>query len=243
MRLSPRARLLSLGAAGVLSIATIAGAGVVMAQEPGSDPAPAEGEFAPGEYHPVREGRGLLGAIINASGLEPSVFFEGFQAGKSINEVLEENGVAPADVQAQVVAEFDAKLGELMDKVPQPGDWPHRGDRPHRPGGPGGLQSGQHLGTAADLLGMDVEDVIAALREGETLASLAEANGVDPQAIIDALVTPAIERIDQAVADGRIDTERAEELKADLIEKVTNFVNNGLRQPPATESTDAALVS
>ncbi|GAB4338102.1 MAG: hypothetical protein Kow0010_26390 [Dehalococcoidia bacterium] len=246
MRLSPRTRLLGLGAAGVLSVAAIAGAGAVLAQEP-DDPPPAGEELAPGDHHPFAQGRGVLGAIINASGLEPSVFFEGFKEGKSINQVLEENNVDPATVQAQVVAGFEDKLGEIMDTVPQfsPGDGPYPGGRPHGRGGHGGFQPGQHLGPAADLLGMDVADVIAALREGETLASLAEAAGVDSQAIVDALVAPALERIDEAVANGRLDEARASELKANLIEKVTNFVNNGRAWPTSegAQSTDAALVS
>lgn len=245
MRLSPRTRILSIGAAGLLSVAAIAGAGAALAQESDETP-PAEGEVTPRFSHPVRDGRGILGAIIQASGLEPSVFIEGFKEGKTINQVLEENGVDPAAVQAEVVAEFEAKLAEIMNTVPPaPPDDGRPHDRGHRDHGRGGHVPGEHLGPAAELLGMDVEDVIAALREGETLASLAEAAGVDPQAIVDALVAPALERIDEAVASGHLDEERAAQMKAAIVEKVTNFVNNGFSKPSSdgAESSDAALVS
>ncbi|MBK9178801.1 MAG: hypothetical protein IPM45_04390 [Acidimicrobiales bacterium] len=81
--------------------------------------------------------------------------------------------------------------------------------------------------TAAGVLGLEPEQVVERLRGGETLAQIAQAQGVDPQAVIDALVAEANARVDQALAGGRITQERADTLKAAVPERVTRFVNEG----------------
>ncbi len=47
----------------------------------------------------------------------------------------------------------------------------------------------------ADAIGIDVETLREELRTGATVAEIAEANGVDPQVVIDALVADYTERV------------------------------------------------
>jgi hypothetical protein len=49
--------------------------------------------------------------------------------------------------------------------------------------------------------------------------------GVDVQTVIDAMVADATERIDQRVADGDLDADRAASLKEDLPDRITDVVN------------------
>ncbi|MCO5319107.1 MAG: hypothetical protein M9942_11790 [Microthrixaceae bacterium] len=83
------------------------------------------------------------------------------------------------------------------------------------------------LEAAAETIGVDREDLAAALRDGSTLAEVAQDNGVEPQAVIDAMVAEANERIDQALEDGRITEERAAEAREGLAERITELVNSG----------------
>jgi len=53
--------------------------------------------------------------------------------------------------------------------------------------------------TAAEAIGIDAGELRAALRDGQTIAQVAEANGVDPQDAIDALVARSTERITKVV--------------------------------------------
>jgi prolyl-tRNA editing enzyme YbaK/EbsC (Cys-tRNA(Pro) deacylase) len=53
--------------------------------------------------------------------------------------------------------------------------------------------------TAAEAIGIDVGELRAALRDGQTIAQVAEANGVEPQDVIDALVARSTERITNVV--------------------------------------------
>ena len=47
----------------------------------------------------------------------------------------------------------------------------------------------------AEAIGIDVETLREELRNGATVAEIAEANGVDPQVVIDALVADYTERV------------------------------------------------
>ena len=84
------------------------------------------------------------------------------------------------------------------------------------------------LGSAAEALGLDEDALREQLADGATLAEVAEAQGVSTTELVDALVAAAGERIDQAVADGDLDEERAAELRADLEERITSAVEEGL---------------
>jgi polyhydroxyalkanoate synthesis regulator phasin len=101
-------------------------------------------------------------------------------------------------------------------------------------GGPGGGPGGRFgrgervlasVDVLTDVLGIDAEELRDQLREGSTIAEIAEASGVAVDAVVDALVTEAQERLDQAVEDGRLDADRAAELSAELTDRVTAHVN------------------
>jgi hypothetical protein len=99
--------------------------------------------------------------------------------------------------------------------------------RLHRGGPRAGLQA------AAEALGMEVDELRDALEDDSTIADVAGERGVDVQAVIDAMVADATERIDQRVADGDLDADRAAELKEELPERITDLVNGeGPRSGP-----------
>lgn len=89
---------------------------------------------------------------------------------------------------------------------------------------------GHHRGfrsfdTLTDVLGVEAEELREALMDGQSVADIAAANGVDVQTVIDALVAEANARLDEAVAAGRIDEADADEKRADIEEKITARVN------------------
>jgi len=72
-------------------------------------------------------------------------------------------------------------------------------------GGPwGGLDA------AAEVLGMEPEDLMAELRDGKTLTEIAGERGVDPQAVQDAMVAQMEQMLQQAEEDGTLTPECAE---------------------------------
>jgi hypothetical protein len=66
------------------------------------------------------------------------------------------------------------------------------------------------LETTAEVLGLEVEDLVAQLQDGATVAEIAEAQGVDLQAIVDANLALAEERMAELVDAGDITQELAD---------------------------------
>ena len=79
----------------------------------------------------------------------------------------------------------------------------------------------------AELVGTDSDGLKAALQEGQTLAEVAESNGVEVQTVIDALLERVNERIDAAVEAGKLTAEEGEDKKSEAATKIEDLVNNG----------------
>jgi polyhydroxyalkanoate synthesis regulator phasin len=79
----------------------------------------------------------------------------------------------------------------------------------------------------AELLGIDVDTLRTELRAGKTVAEIATEQGVDPQTVIDALVAEAESHLDLSVENGRLTQEEADAQLQEVIERVTDRVENG----------------
>ena len=111
---------------------------------------------------------------------------------------------------------------------------------------PDGCQ-GEHrpnLDAAATAIGVSVDDLRTALQSGQTIAEVAEANGVDSSTVVDAMVSAAQSHISEEVAAGNLTQEEADQKLADLEQHVTDLVNGELPprpdhagQPPADAPT------
>jgi hypothetical protein len=88
------------------------------------------------------------------------------------------------------------------------------------------------LDSAAQAIGIDSDALRAALQSGQTLAEVAQANGVDPQTVIDALVASAQSRISDDVAAGRLSQDDADRLTTDLESHIRDLVNGVAPQGP-----------
>lgn len=112
------------------------------------------------------------------------------------------------------------------------------GGHGHGHGGGGRLD----LSAAATALDMTEDELREALRADDTsLADVAGQQGVEVATLVDALVTAQQERIDQAVEDGDLTQEQADERLADLEERVTERVNSddrGHRGPGGGDDDD-----
>ena len=109
-----------------------------------------------------------------------------------------------------------AGIAFAQDQTPPTGDFcPYGGTcGGYGTGGYGGMHGYGYQGTMpailADALGMTSEELYAALSDGQTIAELAAAQGVEMDALVDALVAPRILQLEQAVADGYMTQEQAD---------------------------------
>lgn len=256
MKLNTRSGIAAIGVSGILALGVL-GAGAVMAQESDGTPSDSDGQTVQSD-RPHRPGprAGGAGALFKASGLEASVFIEGFEQGLTVGEVLAQQGLDPDAVVSDALALLEERLANavaeghmdqatadeklanagimltaLLDTTPQPHDGPGRGHGPGRPG--------HHIaGTAAEVLGLTPEELRDALSDGGTLADVANSLGVDVQAVIDGMLAPVFERIDEGVANGHLTAEEAEVKKAEATERITDIVNNGRPDRPGRGDAD-----
>jgi hypothetical protein len=66
------------------------------------------------------------------------------------------------------------------------------------------------LATTAEVLGLEVEDLVTQLQDGATIAEIADAQGVELQAIVDANLALAEDRVAELVEAGDITQELAD---------------------------------
>jgi hypothetical protein len=86
-------------------------------------------------------------------------------------------------------------------------------------GGPGRLDS------AAQAIGISVEELRTALQGGQSLADVAKSKGVDPEKVVSALVADLKAHLDEEVASGRHTQAEVDQKLANVTERIRAFVN------------------
>jgi len=198
-------------------------------------------------------GVATLGAVVFAQDSEdgpvvPFDFQTRFQ--EAVSEFLgvsvEEYEAAVDQAQQQVVDEALAegwlteeqaeRMQERFEKgfgpaMKGPGLAPLRA-KPGRPGGPrrggfAGRPADGRLALTAEVLDVPVEDLVAALKDGQTIAEVAAAQGVDTQAVVDAHLEALSERLDRAVENGRMTEKQAQWLLEQAQTQIERFTEEG----------------
>jgi ribosomal protein S20 len=219
----------ALAGGGVLGTAAVAGA------QTGDGWPPAESGRPPAGHGPK------LDAAARALNLSEDDLRAQLRDGKTIAQVAQTQGVDVQTVIDAMVAEATARIDEAVqegDLTAEEGN-ERKANLEERitrlvsegkPKGGGPRGRGPKLEAAAEPLGLSEEDLREQLRDGKTLAQVAEDRNVDKQKVIDAMVAEAITRIDQKVQDGDLTAEEANERKAELEERITTLVNEGPRR-------------
>lgn len=98
--------------------------------------------------------------------------------------------------------------------------------RPHRE-----MRGFRHLGhgVVAEALGVTEDELRTALRDGQTVADVAEEQGVDVQVVVDAVIADLEARLAERVEAGHMTQERADEVRAEATERVPAFVEGEVR--------------
>jgi hypothetical protein len=162
------------------------------------------------------------------------------EMGTKLRETLQ----ALVDDGTITAEQADAVTAHLVENRPERGEGGFGGGPGGHRGGPGGMfgRGGPGMGSEAltELLGLTAEEIHTQLHDGTTLAEIATAQGVEVQAVVDALVAELDTRLDEAVANGRIDRADADLYHADATTKITDMVNNGRPDRGAPDATEQA---
>ncbi len=164
-----------------------------------------------------------------------------------VNDAARQLGVEPQALTAALKKAFanrvDAAVaagritkaeGEALKARIQSADFPVLGGP--RGGHGGDFDHFGHHGRAGDLaaaatyLGLTEAALGTELVAGKTLADVAKAKGKSVDGLVDVLVTAAKKRLDAEVTAGRLTRAQADELAANLEQRITDLVN-GVRPP------------
>ena len=207
--------------------------GVVGAQDSGDD-LPPDGSGAHVE---------VIESVAELLGMTADELKEAVQNGQTIAELAAAQSVALDDIVDVLIAPIAANLRERLENgqpvLPRPQQRPQQ---PMRPSNRQTAVQGAALNILADVLGLPIKDVREALGDGQTVSELAAAQGVPTDEVVDALVLPVSERLDQAVAAGKMTREDADAKLVEVTAKIQEQIESGDFRPrpparPAPRST------
>ena len=177
------------------------------------------------------------GASAQESG-EPAAGDEGLFFDTQVVELLGPGGEEYLALVAEKLGVTVEQLQTAMQEARDELGLPDRGDR-----GPGFRRGaifgwGLHgaVAAAAEIIGIEPQDLIAGLRDGKSLAQIGEENGVSRDDLKAGIVAAITERVNTAVANERINQERADEVIANLPDRVEQLLDK--THTPRTDDTD-----
>jgi polyhydroxyalkanoate synthesis regulator phasin len=187
----------------------------------------------------------LAAEIAEVQGMIPNELGEQLAAGRTLTEIAEAHGSTGDQLVAQVtdhvaahlavqvtagkldqqradevVARTEQTLTELIDVEHPFGTILEQ--RRHQALRWAGLDA------AAEALGLAVAGLRTQLEEGNTLAQIADAQGVDEDSLIEAILAPAAQRIQRAVERGRLTDDQASE----ALDRATEQVSEAIHKVP-----------
>lgn len=203
---------IAMAAGGVVLALLVAGTavtGFALAQDP--DPDQSGNETFLGQRMGRHGGRRMEGvepmggppeemaeAIAGVLGMTAEELESALAEGQTLFDIVEEQGVDLADVQAAMEAARREHLETMIDEAP-PAGWML-------------LYHDEMEQAVADALNISVDELEAGRAEGKHLFEIAEEQGLDPETVHEALEAAREGIVDQAVADGVLTEEQAEEM-------------------------------
>lgn len=143
------------------------------------------------------------------------------EAGKSIADVAKEEGVDIDTVIDALAARFRDRITEMVNTPGLPREGRGHGGRGHGDGGPQGRGPGRVLGSEAlvDLLDLTRDQIRERLMAGDSLATIATAQGVSVDEVKKVLIADMKSHLDEEVASG-------EHTQAEADAKLEKFTSN-----------------
>src|SRR4051812_7792396 len=220
----------------------VTGTASVASAADGGSGAPAKTEQG-GPRH--RRAGAIVAVAATAIGIDRAELVKGVRDGKSVADIAEDHGVEAKTVEDALVAagskridtavsngRIDAdRAATIKEKLPQRAEklveTPLKG-KLHRAVARVKLRRhARRAGfrIAAETIGVAPKDLAAAVKGGTSIATVAQQHQVEPQAVVAAVLSAAGEKLDAAVAKGRLDADRAAKIKDRLTERITNAIN------------------
>jgi hypothetical protein len=179
----------------------------------------------------------LVNVTADATGLRPVQILQQLRNGSTLADIITANGGSVDDVITAAVTAATERINdavannnmtqeqadELMASLPDVYTAAVNGEL-----GRPGLELMAGIGVirlAADQTGLQPREIMQELNAGKSLADVLTEHSVDVNTFVDTAVGQAEERLNQAVANGRITQEQADERLTQLRENLTERIN------------------
>lgn len=193
-------------------------------------------ENAPAEVHECDfiefEGGYGMEEVAKAIGIDEETLWTELEAGKTLAQIAQDNGVDPQKVIDVMVAEELKFIDELVEA----------GDITAEEAAEWKAETAKYIEfevntvfvdpyeVAAKTIGIDTDTLWSELDTNKSVAEIAQANGVEPQAVIDAVIASENEMIDKEIAAGLLTEEDAKEWRAEIAEYVADMINKSFAE-------------
>ena len=193
-------------------------------------------------------GGNVISQVADILGIEEQDVLDGLKDGQTLAEIAVANDVTEAELLSELeelqIASIDAavdegtltedeaetlkedladNLGTIIENTSN-----QQSQANQQPIAAGGQQfaGGNVISQVADILGIEEQDILDDLKDGQTLAEIAVANDVTEAELLSELEELQIASIDELVDDGTITEDQAETLKEDLADRLEKIINN-----------------
>jgi len=184
----------------------------------------------------------LLQPIAEILGMTPGELQQALSDGTTLGEAAVEQGMSVDELTAALSAGIESRVAEaladgkitqekadeilansaeridrLINRSHERGQQGDRGERMER--------RAEAREAMAEFLGLSLDDMKEAYQDGSTLGEIAEDQGISIDDLTTFMTDYANAEIDEALADGTITEERAEQFRENLAERIENRIN------------------
>src|SRR5262245_4537301 len=217
-------------------VAAVAVTGLLVAG--GASVAAAAGPGQGGRGHAGIRAAGQTAAAT--IGVSPEELRSEIRSGKTVAQVANDHGVDPSNVVNAIVAALSQKIDEkaaagtvdairaaqVKQRLPDVANRFVNEAKPRR----GYRVREDAVQAAAKEIGVSTTDLKDAHKNGKSIAQVAQDHGKSADDVVNAVVKAATADVDQAVKDGKLDSQKADQIKKNLPDRVKELVNREPRQ-------------
>jgi transposase-like protein len=218
-------------------VAAVAVAGLVVAG--GASVASAAGPGQGGRGHGAIRAAGQTAA--STIGVSPAELRNQIKSGKTVAQVATDHGVDPNTVVNAIVTDLSQKIdqraaagtidanraAQAKQKLPDVASRFVNETKPRREYRV--LKDAAQA--AAKEIGVSTSDLKDAHKNGKSIAQVAKDHGKSVDDVVNAIVKAASADVDQAVKDGKLDSQKADQIKQNLPDRAKQLVNREPKKP------------
>jgi lambda repressor-like predicted transcriptional regulator len=179
----------------------------------------------PGDVASMLAQGGTLAEVATEAGINPDVIVNAIvaTAAERVEQGVENGNLTDEQADEILSQATDRAARFVYEAHPGVGEGRGEGERPHRQGrrGPGKL-----IGQAAQVIGVEPQDVFEALRGGTSIAEYAASQGVSEDALVAGITAEVEAKLAEAVAGGRLTQEEADAKLTEMVERLAEAIHN-----------------